>query len=145
MSNYENIGLLCDKTEKLLEVRYSVFDSDSGGTDWIEAVEIRFENIVATIYVESDFDTLRVELDEVKVSSDCHIKVVTSEKPWNVLIGRKVAWIWLLTNQQGYEDGLRLEFTSTQKKKELKIVTLIGIASSIQLFLSQEIKFSNAI
>ena len=97
---------------------------------------MRFENTVATIYVESDFDTLRVELDEMKVSSDCYIKVATFEKPWNGIIGRRVAWIWLLTNQQGYEDGLRLEFASTEKENEPIIVTLIGISSRSQLNLT---------
>jgi Family of unknown function (DUF6334) len=136
-SNYDQIGTIYDKGEKLVSVRYSVFDAELDGADWIEAVEMQFENIVFTVSVEPDFDTLRVELSEMNVNSDCYIKVATSVKPWDGFIGKRLAWIWLLTNQQGYEDGLRFEFSS--KENELKIVTLIGIASSIKLFLSQEI------
>jgi Family of unknown function (DUF6334) len=141
----EQIGILYDKAEKLIGVQYSVFDAGVDAVDWVEAVETQFENIVFTIYVGSDFDTLRVELNEMKLNSDCYKKVATSLKPWDGLIGMQLAWIWLLTNQQGYHDGLRFEFSAKENEKELKIVTLIGIASSIQLFLSREIKFLKTI
>ena|SRR5687768_4950584 len=137
MSNYEQIGALYDKAEKLIGVRYSIFDAGSDGKDWIEAVEIRFESAVATVYVESDYDTLRLELSEMKVGSDCYIKVATSTEPWDKVAGRSLSWIWLLTNQQGYEDGLRFEFSA--KENEIPaIITMIGIASSIQMYLSQK-------
>ncbi len=29
---------------------------------------------------------------------------------WPLLIGRRLWWGWILTNQQGYEDGVQLEF-----------------------------------
>lgn len=138
MSNYDQIGILFDKTEKLIGVRYSVFDAGSDGKDWVEAVEMRFESTVATVYVESDFDTLRLELSEMKVDSDCYIKDATSVTLWNDVLGRSMSWIWLLRNQQGYEDGLRFEFSTTQRDKTLTIITLIGIASSIRMYLSQE-------
>ena len=139
ISNYDQIGILYDKGGKLIGVKYSVFDAGLDGTDWVESVEMQFENIVITVYVDTDFDTLRVNLGEMKVNSDCYLKVVTSVKPWDELIGRRIAWIWLLTNQQGYEDGLRFEFSTKEKGKESRILTLIGIASSIQFFLSQKI------
>ena len=137
MSNYDQIGSLCDKAENLIGVRYSVFDAGSDGKDWIEAIEMQFENAVATIYVESDFDTLRLDLSEMKVGSDCYIKVATSTEPWNKAVGKSLFWIWLLTNQQGYEDGLRFEFSAKENEAPM-IITLIGIASSIQLYISQK-------
>ncbi len=139
MSNYDQIGILYDKAEKLVSVRYSVFDAGSDGKDWIEAVEMRFEDTVATIYAEPEFDTLRLELGEMKVGSDCYVKTATSFNPWRSVLGRTLSWMWLLKNQQGYEDGFRLEFSTTEMDKTSRIITLIGIASSIQIFLSQEI------
>jgi hypothetical protein len=136
MSNYEQVGALYDKAEKLIGVRYSVFDAGLDGKDWIEAVEMQFEGAVATVYVESDFDTLRLELSGMKVGSDCYIKVATLTEPWDKVAGRSLSWIWLLTNQQGYEDGLRFEF-SAKDNETSTIITLIGIASSIQMYLSQ--------
>lgn len=138
MSNYDRIGTLYDKTDKLIGVRYSVFDVGVDGRDWIEAIEMQFESTVATIYVEPDFDTLCLELSEMKVDSDCYINVATSANPWNNVIGRSLSWIWLLKNQQGYEDGMRFEF-SAKEGKTPTIITLVGIASSIQIYLSQEV------
>jgi hypothetical protein len=137
MSNYDQIGALYDKAEKLIGVRYSVFDAGLDGKDWVEAVEMRFESTVATVYVESDFDTLCLELREMKVGSDCYIKDATSVKPWDGALGRQLSWIWSLRNQQGYEDGLRFEFSSKEKETPT-IITFIGMASSIQMYLSQE-------
>lgn len=139
MSNYDEIGTLYDKAEKLLGVRYSVFDAGLDGKDWIDAIEMRFENdTIATIYVEAEFDTLRLELSEMKLNEDCSIKVATSVKPWNEVLGRNLSWIWLLSNQQGYEDGLRFEFSTIESDKTSRVITLIGIASSIKMYLSQE-------
>ena len=139
MSDYDRLGTLYDKAEKLVGVRYSLFDAGLDGPDWIETVEMQFENTVATIYVESEFDTVRVELSEMKIGSDCYIKDATSLKPWNDAVGKTLAWIWLLKNQQGYKDGLRFEFSSNEKSKTPVIITLIAIASSIKIYLSQEI------
>lgn len=140
MSNYDQIGILYEKTEKLIGVRYSVFDAGADGRDWIEAIEMQFESAVATIYVEPDFDTLCLELSEMKVDSDCYIKDATLVKLWNGVLGRRLSWIWLLRNQQGYEDGIRFEFSTTEKDETSKIITLIGIASSIKMYLSEEFK-----
>lgn len=136
MSNFNQISKLYDRTEKLIGVRYSVFDAGSEGQDWIDAIEMRFESTIATIYVESDFDTLHLELSEMKVGSDCYIKVATTFKPWEGALGKSLSWIWLLTNQQGYEDGLRFEF-SAKENETPTIITLIAIASSIQMYSSQ--------
>jgi hypothetical protein len=137
MSNFDQISKLYDRTEKLIGVRYSVFDAGSEGQDWIEAIEMRFESTVATIYVESDFDTLRLELSEMNVGLDCYIKVATTFKLWEGALGKSLSWVWLLTNQQGYEDGFRFEFSSKEKESST-IITLIGIASSIQMYTSQK-------
>ncbi len=142
MSNYDQLGKLYDKAEKIIGVRYSVYNAGLDGKDWIEAVEIQFEDTIATINVESDFDTLHVELSEMKVSSDCYIKIATSLKPWNDKIGRSLSWVWLLRNQQGYEDGIRFEFSSKDGEKSRLIITLISIASSIEIYVSQKINLT---
>lgn len=138
MTNYELSGMLYDKGEKLTGVRYAVYDAGTDGKDWIVAVEMQFEGTVATIYVEPEFDTLRLELDEMKVDSECYIELATLVEPWNGAIGQPVSWIWILKNQQGYEDGMRFEFLSREKETPV-IVTMIGIASSIQIYLSEEV------
>lgn len=140
-SNYDQIGILWEKVEKLVSVRYSVFDAGTDGLDWIEAIEMRFEHSVATIYVEADFDTLRLELSDMKIGSDSYAQDATSLRPWQSVLNRPLSWIWVLTNQQGYEDGFRFEFAMSEGEKVSGIITLIGIASSIQIFSSESITF----
>lgn len=138
MSNYDRIGTLYDKVEKLVGVRYAVFDDDSEGRVFVTAVEMRFESIVATVYVEPDYDTLRLELGEMRVDPDCIAKAATSTEPWAKAVGKTLSWIWLLTNQQGYEDGFRFEFAGREKESPT-VITLIGIASSIEMYVSQRL------
>ncbi|MGE8280516.1 MAG: DUF6334 family protein [Stenotrophomonas sp.] len=41
-----------------------------------------------------------------------------------------VAWAWLMTNQQGYTDGARLEFGDPDNQQSM-VVKLVAGASSI--------------
>ena len=137
MSNYENAGLLFDTAGELLGVRYSIFDAGSDGVDWIDAIELSFNNgVVCTVSVESEFDTLRLEVGEMNFGEECFDMDATKLMPWTDFIGGRLSWIWVLTNQQGYEDGLRIEFSLAPERP----VTLIGIASSIQIFSSNRIE-----
>jgi hypothetical protein len=144
MSNYNQIGTLYDKAEKLVGVRYSIYDAGFNEQNWIDAIEMQFENIVATIYVEAEFDTLRLELSEMKLNEDCFIKVATSLTPWAEAVGGSLAWIWLLKNQQGYEDGFRFQFSLKNQERKHTIITLLGIASSIEIYLSTQISTEEA-
>ncbi len=141
MSNYDQIGRLFDAGERLGAVRYSMFDvGSSDGQDWIDAVELQFEGgTIASIYVDSEFDCLRLEFGEIEIREQCYAIDASGAIPWAQVLGRNVSWIWLLTNHQGYEDGLRLEFSGDAKDKEENIVTLIGIASKIEVFSSTKV------
>lgn len=142
MSNYNQIGILSDKANKLTGVRYSIYDAGSDGQDWIDAIEMQFENgTTATVYVEVEFDTLRLKLTAMEVGDGCYVKVATSLDPWTNLIGGSLAWSWLLTNHQGYEDGFRFEFCSENGENSDPVITLIGIASKIEIYSSKKIIF----
>lgn len=136
MSNQDQIGVLYDRTGELLGVKYSIFEPESGGVESIDAIEFSFtEGGIATLYVESEFDTLRLELAEMVMREDCVIRDATAITPWADLMGERLAWIWLLKNQQGYEDGFRFEFSSSSKRA----VTFVAIASKIDIYLSDRI------
>src|SRR5262245_27986862 len=107
MSNYDLIGVLYETAGKLVSVRYSIYDSKPDGQDWIDAIEMRFEGAVASAHAEVDTDTIRIELGELTIRENCYVKSATLVKPWDTVVGASLDWIWLLTNQQGYEDGLR--------------------------------------
>jgi len=140
MSNYDLIGTLYDTAGNLLKVQYSLYDAEPDGQDWIDAIELRFEHAIASVYAEADFDTVRVELAEVKTREGCSVKDATSIKPWAAAIGASPSWIWLLRNQQGYEDGIRFEFPASRSGAQETVVTLVVLASRIQVFSSEEVK-----
>lgn len=136
MSNEERVGILYDRVGTLLGVKYSIFDAGPDGLDWIDAIEFTFTGgSFATVYAESDFDTVRLELEGMVSRDGCYIRDVTEVAPWMELIGGRLTWIWVLTNQQGYQDGLRLEFSFVSGG----VVTLLVIASGIQIYSSERI------
>jgi hypothetical protein len=139
MPNYDLIGVLYDTAQELVGVRYSMYDAGSEGQDGIDAIELRFEvGVTATVYVEVEFDTLRLELSEMELGEDHYSKDAITLEPWRNVLGGTVSWIWLLTNQQGYEDGIRFELSSADGHKESSI-TLIGMASKIEIYSSKKI------
>jgi hypothetical protein len=58
---------------------------------------------------------------------------VGSSAPWSACMGLRVCWAWQLTNQQGYSDGVRLEFSEPGAESR-SVVELIVVASAIQMF-----------
>lgn len=141
MSNYDHIGTLYDTAGKLTAVRYSIYDCEGEGQDWIDAIELRFEDAVASVYADDD-DTIRLELSGIIIRENCYTKIATSTDLWKSAIGASPTWIWLLKNQQGYGDGLRFEFSSTQKSDATCVITLIAIASGLQVFVSERVRLS---
>jgi hypothetical protein len=65
MTNYDLIGRLWDTEGSLLQVRHSVYESEPEGRSWLDAIELKFEHAIASIYAEPDFDTVRLVLVEV--------------------------------------------------------------------------------
>ena len=117
-----------------------MYDAASDGQDWIDAIELQFENgTVATVYVDPEFDTLRLELGEVELREDCYVRDATLLIPWTKAVGESLSWIWILKNQQGYEDGLRIEFSSNNELEKVPVITLVSIATSIQVYSSEKI------
>lgn len=55
--------------------------------------------------------------------------------PWSACMGFGICWAWRLTNQQGYSDGVRLEFSEPGEVSRA-VVELIVAASAIELFMS---------
>jgi len=52
--------------------------------------------------------------------------------PWRFAIGRHLRWGWMMINQQGYVDGIQLEFGNGDKEESISI-QLLAIASSLKI------------
>lgn len=141
MSNYDQIASLFNKQEKLEAVLYSIYDAaSSGGRDCIAAIQLSFDNgTIATISINTELDNLMIGLHPMAIDQDCYVVDASHTVFWDKMLGRTLSWIWLLTNQQGYQDGIRFEFCARPEDEEKMIVTLIGIASRIEVFSSAEV------
>jgi uncharacterized protein DUF6334 len=56
---------------------------------------------------------------------------LSDSSPWNTCLGAGARWLWQLTNQQGYSDGVRLEFGNSDEKSRATVELLV-MASAIK-------------
>lgn len=75
----------------------------SGGG--LAGLMLGFERGAVMIEAVGDDDTI-----SVRAVREGDGEVLSELTPWRDGIGRGVIWVWSLTNQQGYQDGLQLEF-----------------------------------
>ena len=81
----------------------------------------------------ADDDTLSVNSGELVLESDETLVEAGNSDLWSPCIGGRIAWGWRLTNQQGYDDGLRLEINKPEEKLST-VVEFIVMASGIYVF-----------
>jgi hypothetical protein len=62
---------------------------------------------------------------------------ISDSSPWGICLGAGACWLWQLTNQQGYPDGVRLEFGNPDEQSRA-VVELLVVASSIQTFVASD-------
>jgi hypothetical protein len=116
----------------LVGVSYTLFEGDP---KFITAIELRFESLTAVLRAVPDDDTLDVSLSKLTPRPEEMLRDATGSGPWSSCIGFGICWAWCLTNQQGYSDGVRLEF-SERGGASIAIVELVVVASAIYLFVA---------
>ena len=105
-----------------VEPVYSAFENP-------DAVHLNFERASYTVGQNPDDDTitlLRRKLPSIHPASEV--------EPFSRAIGKRVLWAWILTNQQGYTDGLQFEFWKSAEEEQ---VVVQFIAEASQLFVRQ--------
>ena len=91
----------------LLEVEERRFESATG---FVTTIRLVFEKLRAHVIAMPDDDTVAIRFDPLPDDHDSVAVPSTQREPWIRVRGCDCTWAWLLTNQQGYTDGLRLEF-----------------------------------
>ena len=94
------------------------------------AVELQFDTLTISFSAVADDDTIAVSSGSYSDPSR-----QTINAPWTSCIGKPLQWTWLMTNQQGYTDGARLEFTDPDSQHSV-IVELVAGASSLCVYLA---------
>ena len=112
---------------RLTGVREALLWEDRGPGS---ALELSFESLTATFSVDPEFDsvsaTLTVMPSEISISP-------CTQAIWQPCLGKGLHWAWQLKNQQGYVDGVRLEFHNPGEQGTER-VELVAIASSLEFF-----------
>lgn len=98
-----------------------------------EALVFRFERATLSVIVNPDDDTLAVQDGAVALGDGQSLRASVRGGAWTELVHRHLRWAWLLTNQQGYLDGVQLELANQGEAKG-SVVQLIAAASSIKVY-----------
>lgn len=53
-------------------------------------------------------------------------------RPWSSAIGNPILWSWVLCNNQGYFDGIQIEFSENTESKSV-VVQLVSLGSEVKL------------
>ena len=127
--------IIGNKLDEIFLVQYS----DAENASWTESVVLKFQNYLYIINVNSDTDELEILLhdqsqslsqDQFNVDNGNVIKISNHQD--NVLfglLGSKLTWVWEMTNNQGYFDGIQFQFNC----KTNNIVQFVAIVSRLQI------------
>lgn len=122
-----------DEAGGLIGARYALFNGDLG---FITAIELCFERMSAVFRANPDDDTLQVAIGSLSLDTTETVVDATDSHFWSPCCGQSLSWAWRLTNQQGYTDGVRLEFNAPPEQRFSSVVELVVIASAIALHIS---------
>jgi hypothetical protein len=124
-----------DDAGRLREVAYARFEGDPR---FVTAVALRFDSLTAVFRAMPDDDTLAASVGALNPAADQVLADVSRDFPWANCIGLGLSWAWGMTNQQGYTDGVRLEFGKPNDAHS-EVVELVVAASSIRVFASRQV------
>lgn len=132
----ETLVRVCDHGGLLVGVSGTLFD---GERPFITAVALRFEHLTAVFRADPDDDTLAASVDPVAAGPGEVVTDLCGVAPWPGCLGLGVCWAWRLTNQHGYTDGVRLEFSEPGGPSRA-VVELVAVASGIRVFEAAEVR-----
>lgn len=112
----------------LRQVREILLDPDC---PHIMAVELQFDTLAIAFSAVADDDTIALTSGSCSGPSRQTISSL-----WTSCIGKSLQWAWLMTNQQGYTDGARLEFIDPDYQQSV-IIELVAGASSLYVYLAR--------
>lgn len=132
----ETLAKIYDDGGRLVNVTCTLLEGDA---NFVTAFGLRFESISAVFRAEPDFDTLIASVGTLTPQPDETLVDISNTSPWDVCLGAGTCWLWQLTNQQGYSDGVRIEFSNPGERSRA-IVELLVVGSAIKTLIVDVVK-----
>lgn len=85
-------------------------------------IVLEFESMRLVLSTSEDDDSILLSKD-LPPMSNC---VPRAASAWTPALGCAVIWCWLLTNHQGYVDGVRFDFRNTVSASPMIIEVLVA-------------------
>jgi hypothetical protein len=117
----------------LLGVDACYFDDDAS---FVTAFRFRYDLAQVAFYAVEDDDTVAAATGDGLACADGRWIDVSEHAVWAKCRGKHAVWAWALTNQQGYADGIRIEFAPFTG--EPVTVEAIVAASAFRLYSVRE-------
>ena len=114
----------------LSKVKY-IYDRDIDNSPI--AFLMYFDNLVAMVKAIEEDDTVELKSIDIELVNKLNTVDVSDNILWKDAIGSQLHWVWSLTNNQGYTDGIQFEWTNHYIKKTI-IVQAIAIASCFRFY-----------
>jgi Family of unknown function (DUF6334) len=131
----DTLAQVIDDGGRLIAVTYALFEGNPG---FVTGCVLRFEGLTATFRAVGADDTLAAEIGGSDPGPDEEVANVSGSAPWAGCVGLGIHWGWRLTNQQGYTDGVRLEFGEPGGPPRA-VVELLVVASVSRVFTAAEV------
>ena len=124
----ETLAKIYDAGGRLVNVTCTLFEGDR---TFVTAIGLRFETISAVFRANPADDTLIASVGSLKPNSDETLIDISDSSPWRTCLGTNACRLWQLINQQGYPDGVRLEFGNSDAPSRA-VIELLVAASAIR-------------
>jgi hypothetical protein len=103
------------------------------------AILMYFSKIVIIIKVVEEDDSVELISINLDMANEIDSIDVSSDTLWKDIINVNLRWVWVLTNQQGYTDGIQFEWGDPSSEKSI-IVQAIAVASCFRLYKVEEVE-----
>ena len=99
----------------------------------IALLEFKFKKSFIYISIDENYDTLQVDHQIYNKETYMPRRDISGSVVWRDIIGKHIHWFWILTNNQGYNDGIQFQFRD-ENHKIYKTIQLMGLTSSIRIY-----------
>jgi Family of unknown function (DUF6334) len=97
------------------------------------AILMYFDEVIIMVKVVEEDDSVELMSLDLDQASEFKSIDVSNDIRWKDVINVNLRWVWSLTNQQGYTDGIQFEWADPSSNQST-IIQAIAIASCFRFY-----------